>query len=535
MRMHTTEGAFYIVTKNIAITKDYAVTPPAIGSDEPNWTEGNFIPIGSKEVPFKGFLDGNDFTISGLNISGTIGNSSSKTVASYAGLFGYLASGSSVTDLIIDASTITGNQYTGAAVGYNEGTIKNCQLGKKGIVNGKTYTGGLVGYSTQPLSSLRNRGEVTGIAANTGGIVGYISAPGTALQYCQNEGTVIGNESTGGIVGKFVSDANATATIQESYNKGTVQAGPYHAGGIAGTASGSNLSITIDNCGNSGTVTGSGINGGIAGLLETSKATITKCNNTGSVFGSGAGGIVGNNQGTILYSYNSGSVKANSNAGGIAAYQQDSFGRVTKCYNEGTVSAKSYAGGIIGENGSKVDNCYNSGKVSGTNSIGGIAGKNTSTVTNVYCSGTVTGDNGVGSLVGRNAGTISNAYWLENIGSSSTGMTDSGGSQSLVKKVTHEELSGQIKIKTQDGYRLLTDIMNDNNKTSIDIANKTKPDPVWEYLYTITEPDTGSETTVISDGGGIATPVEYNATDVKGNTIKAEDFNTKYLYPSIIN
>ncbi len=535
MKMHVTEGAFYILTKNIAITKDYAVTPPAVGSDEPNWTEGNFAPIGSKEVPFKGSLDGNEYTISGLNVSGTVGTGSKKTVASYAGLFGYLASGSSVTDLIIDAATIMGNQYTGAVVGYNEGTIKNCQLGKKGIVNGRTNTGGLVGYSTQPLSSLRNRGEVTGTAANTGGIVGYISAPGTALHYCQNEGTVVGNESTGGVVGKFISSADEASNIKECYNKGTVQSGAYQAGGIAGTASGENYGIIISDCSNSGVVTGAGVNGGIAGLLETKKATVTDCKNMGTVSGYGAGGIVGSNRGVISYCYNSGTVKAKLDAGGITAHQNNGEGRVTKSYNEGTVYAKSYAGGIIGENNSKVDNCYNSGKVSGEDNIGGIAGANTKAVTNVYGSGIVTGDYIVGILVGRNVGTLSNSYWLDSAGTLSIGLADHTSSQSLVKRVAHEELSGQIKIKTQDGYRLLVDVMNDNNITSTDIANKTRPNPVWEYLYAVAEPASGAVMTVISDGGGIVPPIGYDTADIKGNTIKAEDIKMKYLYPSIKN
>jgi len=535
MRMHTSEGAFYVLTKNIAITEDYTTTPPAVTSDEANWTGGNFQPIGSKEMPFKGSLDGNDYTISGLNISGTIGKNSDKTGASYVGLFGYLASGSSVTDLIIDASTITGNQYTGAIAGYNEGTIKDCQLDKKGIVNGTSYTGGLVGYSTQPLSSLRNRGTVTGILAYTGGIAGSVSTPGTAMIYCQNEGTVSGNESTGGVVGKFASASGSIASIKECYNKGSVQAGAYNAGGIAGTASGSNMSITIEDCGNSGTVTGSGINGGIAGTLEDDNATVTKSNNTGTVSGNGAGGIVGNNQGVVSYSYNTGTVKANIDGGGIAAYQQDGDGRITKCYNEGAVSSKSYAGGIIGENDSKVDNCYNSGKVSGTNSIGGIAGKNTSTVTNVYCSGTVTGSNGVGTLVGRNDGTLSNSYWLETTGSSEIGMNDSGSRQTLVFKITHEELSGQTKIKTSNGYEMLINVMNASNTSNANIVNKTNPEPVWEYLYTIVESATEPGTTVVSNGGGVVPPIQYETTDIKGNIIKAEDLTTKYLYPSIIN
>ena len=526
MRMHVTEGAFYVLTKNIAVTKDYATTLPAVTSDESNWTSGNFQPIGSKESPFKGSFDGNDYTISGLNISGTIGRTSDEKGASYAGLIGYLASGSSVTDLMIDASTITGNQYTGAIAGYNEGSIKNCQLDKKGIVNGATYTGGLVGYSTQPLSSLRNRGTVVG-KVNTGGVAGYLSTAGVALLYCQNEGSVDGYEKTGGVVGSVISSSDGASTVRECYNKGEVKTDSYNAGGIAGFVGGESGTITITDCSNSGEITGAGVNGGIAGLTDSSRVTVIKCSNTGSVEGSGAGGIVGANRGEISNCYNSGTIKANLYGGGIAAYQEDGKGRVTKSYNEGIVSAVSGGGGIVGENGNKIDNCYHSGKVSGENYIGGVAGKNIGTITNSYSAGYASGENGIGTLVGRNVGTLSNSYWLETTGSSAVGLSDNNNGQSNVMKVTSEELSGQLKIKTMNGYELLTNVMNANNAT----PNNKLPEPVWEYLYTVI----GSGDAIVSDGGGIVPPIGNGSFESKGNTISSEDLNSKYLYPSIIN
>ncbi|MBR0599197.1 S-layer homology domain-containing protein [Sinanaerobacter chloroacetimidivorans] len=538
IRMHVTEGAFYILTKDIAITKDFVTAAPAIASGEDDWSAGNFQPIGSKAIPFKGCLDGDGHTISGLNITGTVGGSkgsggSGKPAASYAGLFGYVGQGGSVEDLTINSSSITGNQYTGSIAGYTEGTIKNCRLGSKGTVNGSTNTGGIVGFSTATLTSLKNQGTVTGKSANTGGIAGAVNAPGTALISCQNEGTVNGNERTGGIVGSFASAAGESSVIKECYNKGTVNAGPYNAGGIAGAASGSNYSIQIESCGNSGTVTGSGVNGGIAGLLETSKATVTQSQNSGTVAGNGAGGIVGNNQGIISYCYNSGTVEANLDGGGIAAYQQNGMGKISKCYNEGKVTAKSFAGGITGENESKIDNSYNSGKINGTNYIGGIAGKNLGTITNVYGAGKVTGENGAGSLVGRNAAALSNSFWLDTTGTAGVGLSDGTASQQLVKKVTHEELSGQTRIKTSNGYELVVDVMNANNKTSADVINKTEPAAVWKYLYSVTSGSTGGNT-VISDGGGIVAPIEVPSDDSTGNTIASEDLETKYLYPAII-
>lgn len=531
MRLHTSEGAFYILTKNIAITKDYTPSPPPSTSTDDDWSAGNFQPIGSKAAPFKGNLDGDGFTISGLNIIGKYGTGkgSDRPAANYTGLFGYLANGSGVTDVIIDASTMEGNQYTGAIAGYSEGAVKDCQLGKKGIVKGAAFTGGLIGSSTQPLSSLRNMGKVTGTQSNTGGIVGYIGTGGKALVYCQNEGEVSGKDKTGGIAGTVISSVDTDAAVSECYNKGEVKGDSYNAGGIAGLASGGNNLVTIENCGNSGEVGGTGVNGGIAGLSDSDKVTITDCMNTGTVEGSGAGGIVGNNKGRIILSYNSGTVKGELDGGGIAAYQKNDEGYISKCYNEGNVSSESCAGGIIGENDSNLDNCYNSGKVRGTSFIGGIAGINEGSVANVYGAGTVTGDNGLGSLVGRNSGYMTNAYWLNLSSTLGVGLEDNPSREKGVRKVTNEELSGQKKISTTDGYTMLIEQMNANNASG---SSKT-PDAVWKYLYKISVPAPGS-TTVVSDGGSIVPPLTIQSQDSTGNTIDPSDLTTKYLYPSII-
>lgn len=532
MRMHTTEGAFYILTRNIAVTKDYVTSPPPATSGEDDWSGGNFQPIGTKAEPFKGSLDGDGHIISGLTIIGKSGTAkgTDKAATSYTGLFGYLASGSSVTDLIIDASNITGSQYTGAIAGYNEGAVTDCQTGKRVKIEGASFTGGLVGYSAKPLSSLRNTGTVTGSQSNTGGIVGYISASGKALLYCQNEGEVTGRDKTGGIAGTFLSGIDDSATAQECYNKGTVESESYNAGGIAGLASGGNNTITIEKCSNSGTVKGSGVNGGIAGVLDSKKAVITKSTNDGDVEGNGAGGIVGNNQGKISFCYNTGNVEAKLDGGGIAAYQQDGDGSITKCYNEGSVYADSCAGGIAGTNGTYIDNSYNSGKVRGNSFIGGIAGKNTGKITNVYVAGTVTGDTAKGSLAGRNSGYITNAYWLESSASLDVGLEDNANRRQGVRKVTHEELSGQKKISMTEGFIMLIDLMNSNNSTG---SNKN-PDDVWKYTYKISVPAPGNNT-VISDGGGIVPPLTMPSLDSTGNIIDPSDLQTKYLYPRIIN
>jgi|GEM_PF-1222777 The GLUG motif./S-layer homology domain. len=518
MRLHTTEGAFYILEKNIAITGDYTTTAPADIGD-PDWREGNFEPIGSKQTPFQGNLDGNGFTISGLNIIGTEGHGDSKRATEYAGLFGYLAKGSGVADLTIDASNITGSRYVGGVAGYSEGSVKDCTLGKKGIINGSSDTGGLVGSSIAPLSSLRNLGKVTGSKINTGGIVGSISAPGTALRDCQNEGAVTGIERTGGIAGSFNSSLDSESVIKDCDNSGTVSGGNYQAGGIAGYAEAGYYKATIDSCTNTGEVTGEGTNGGIAGLLSNEKTLINQCKNDGSVEGGNAGGIVGNNQGVISNCYNSGSVNADIDGGGIAAYQSEGKGEITKCYNEGSVLASSYSGGITGENASEITYSYNSGKVRGQGNSGGISASNTGTVKYVYGAGVVTGDKNSGSLFGRNSGVLDTAFWLNSTNALGTGLKDSTANEKNVIKVTPEELSGQKKIKTFNGYEMLIDILNAKAEN-------------WKYLYEILIPAPGGKT-VLSDGGSIVNPLEVPSTDDTGNTIEPSDLSSKYLYPVI--
>ena len=520
IRMHVTEGAVYILKKNIAITADYEPKAPADWHDT-DWSPGNFAPIGTKEVPFVGKLDGNGYTISGLNISGTEGSGNSKRAANYTGLFGYLAKGSEVKNLTIDASNIDGGQYTGAIAGYSEGRIENCELGIKGNIKGQKYTGGLAGFSTGQMKKLANKGSVSGVESDTGGITGAIMTAGTAMIDCRNYGTVSGRDRTGGIVGAYLASADGTSLIKDSQNRGTVNGSSYQSGGIAGYVGAGYYNTSIENCVNTGEVTGTGINGGIVGWLSEGKSAIAYCSNSGTVEGSGAGGIVGKCEGTIRYCYNSGTVNADVSGGGIAAYHLESDGKIELCYNEGNVIANSYSGGIAGESSARIENVYNSGKVRGSGTGGGIAGQNKGSIVNAYGAGTVTSEKNSGSLIGRNSGSLTNSFWLNTSSSTVVGLDDYGTGQQSVFKVAHEELSGQKKIKTLKGYEMLIDLLNSKQE-------------VWEYRYKIAVP-APNNTSIISDGGSIVTPIEVPSEDNTGNTIDPADINSKYLYPVLID
>lgn len=530
MRLHTSEGAFYLLTKDIKITSDFAITVPKSGSDETNWSGGNFEPIGTKANPFKGHLKGDRHTISGVTITGgTVGIVGKESgVGFYTGLFGWVGENASVESLTIDSSTMTGGEYTGGIAAYNLGAIKNCILAKDVTVTGNNYTGGVVGYSESALVSNINKGVVVGKSSNTGGIVGSAKA---TLESCANLGKVTGNEKTGGVAGTVMFEKERTLSVISCSNSGEIKGGAYQAGGVVGLVDASAGTITVEKCYNKGLVSGNGLNGGIVGQAKNGKALITQCYNEGTVTGDSGGGIIGSNEGTLQYSYNLGAVAGNVDAGGIAALQVSEESKITKCYNTGSVTANSFAGGIVGTNGTRVNNCYNAGSIKGTNSIGGIAGKNEGTIENVYGAGTVTASNGAGSLVGRHVGTLKNAYWLQDSCSSNIGMLEQGAIQQIVKKVTKEELSGQKKLKTANGYEMMTDVLNAGNVTT---SNKN-PAVVWQYQYKTTSQASSGTTNILSDGGGVVKPLEEYLTDETGNTIAPSDLESGYLYPMLLN
>lgn len=100
----------------------------------------NFTAIGtSSSYNFQGTFDGDNKTISGINI-----NSSN----SYQGLFGYLGEGGTVKNVVLYNSTITGGaEDVGGIVGACKGTLTGC-FAKNVTVNSSSgkYYGAVCGY-----------------------------------------------------------------------------------------------------------------------------------------------------------------------------------------------------------------------------------------------------------------------------------------------------------------------------------------------------------------------------------------------------
>ncbi len=216
----------------------------------------SFTPIGTELSQFKGSINGNGCTISGLVIPDQ----------KYSGLFGNLGSGANIYDLTVNG-TCSGTSTNSHAVlaGHVSGTVTITNCTTKGSVTAGIQVGGLVGFAdgaTLTISGCRNEATVTGTSITT-----------------DSSGNT--RSCVGGLVG--YANATSTVTINGSSNSGAIT-GQRGIGGLVGF---SYSTLTIGNtsaCENSGTING-GINvGGIVGYMA--KGSVINARNTGSVIGS---------------------------------------------------------------------------------------------------------------------------------------------------------------------------------------------------------------------------------------------------------
>ena len=283
------EGEAYLY-KYIVLTAD-------IDLANKEWT-----PIGNHSNPFKGNFNGNNHTVTGMQISGELDR---------VGLFGECIKfnvDSAIKNITVKDSVICGINFVGAIVGYAEGiNIENCRsIGN--TINGKTDVGGICGkiggYSVGKVSQCYNSSKVTG-RVRVGGIAGM----GGIAENCLNTGeiTIIDKayqSACGGIFGIF-DDTTASASITACVNLGKVSGGESF-GGIVGSTD-SKSTGHISNCYyNMDAITG-GFDAGTAltagqlcgalpdglnstiwkeGSVDTSTAAAT---DTGSRFGTAAG------------------------------------------------------------------------------------------------------------------------------------------------------------------------------------------------------------------------------------------------------
>ncbi|MBQ9080913.1 MAG: hypothetical protein IJY27_07585 [Clostridia bacterium] len=259
-------------------------------------------PIGNyanKTEIFKGHLDGDGYTVSGLNV-----NSGS----TYAGLFGRIVSatvknlnvkGVLVTSVVLDKTT-----YVGGIVAYGiDGTqVINCTAEIE-LVKGTTV-GGVIGRMQNTSANAEwNKvtgcffsGNVEGVSIKNsfaGGIIGVAGA--AVVSYCGNSGDVTSpGATTLGLAGGVVACQGAesvTAHIRNCFNTGNISitstCSSTFAGGIVGRAA--HVQDFIDmadvaNCFSVGSVTvkdenGQDVDGAAGSLIGHIRylATVSNC------------------------------------------------------------------------------------------------------------------------------------------------------------------------------------------------------------------------------------------------------------------
>ena len=113
-------------------------------------------------------------------------------------------------------------------------------------------------------------------------------------------------------------------------------------------------------------------------VAEGRNITVKSVYNSAAINGKkNSGGIVGVASGSVVNSYNIGTINSNSAqfAAGIIGYVIGSNSLIKNCYNSAKVSGGAESSGITGGNIGKIINTYNLGAISATSYASGIAGQ----------------------------------------------------------------------------------------------------------------------------------------------------------------
>lgn len=203
-----------------------------------------------------------------------------------------------------------------------------------------------------------------------------------------NNGSVSGNNNTGGLIG---------------VNSGTISGSTLANTGYVNAGSGENVGGLIGK--NTGSV--------IGGRNEAGTMYVHKIYNNGRVSGgTNVGGLIGNNEGKLTAGYNTGNVNGQQNIGGIAGTNSGSISEVFNTVMTGdaeatgSISGVDNVGGLVGHNEKKgtLTDAYNTTAVNGGGVKGNAVGTNDGAVKNVYAWNTN------GKLIGGGSGTKENTY-----------------------------------------------------------------------------------------------------------------------------
>ncbi|MBQ8287538.1 MAG: leucine-rich repeat protein, partial [Clostridia bacterium] len=314
---------------------------------------------------FSGIFDGGGHTISGLYTADG---------SDYLGLFGACQNAVlrniTLSELYVEGADQVGG-LSGSLCANSNLTVSNCSV--QGTVMGNEWIGGLIGYAEASqngkltVSSCSFSGKLNGSVA-VGGILGGSGDHGGVLQLsgCVNNGQITADSAVGGIAGRLCGNNDQISSCKSN---GAISADT-DLGGIAGLINPTSGIITVSNCQNGGTLLSGSTAGGIVGRAlmegEYSALELLSCRNVGELIGGQAvGGIIG----TCKLSGTENHVNLTGNK------------------NSAAIRGKAQVGGVIGfamaDAGSlSVGVCENYGSVTASDSYaGGIAGYGESAAT----------------------------------------------------------------------------------------------------------------------------------------------------------
>lgn len=434
------------------LSDNYTLTQNIDCEETATWNGGTgFFPIGNPEFRFTGNFFGQGHKISNLHIARDM---------DFAGLFGVIDDGATVTNLNLYNFDISASDFVGALAGASAGTITNTY--STGSIEGEYFVGGLIGMhedlnffliaNSDELVAKNTTFSLVDLAKRVKSLLfketGKNSYPSTHSYPNRSENTGYLNMRN---TGSFKAEtAIVIDPIINSHSNATVH-GLYTVGGLVGLN------------GYEGTITGSYATGNVT---------------TGSSVNSYAGGLVGVNIGFIDLSFATGSVTGDSvNSyilGGLAGgnfnmlINSSSFnvgvkirpdGIISKSYATGSVIGGASVGGFVGDNGGTIQNCFSKGSVSATDNAGGFDGETDGLIFNSYTVGSVTSHVGprqinntssgvhtndlganIGSFLGNLyvGGSLTNSFWNTDIPSPGVACGNSDCSADVFGKTTSQ-------------------------------------------------------------------------------------------------
>lgn len=206
-------------------------------TDNLDFANSEFAPIGSATFPFAGYYNGGKYQISNIRIKQNTNN---------VGLFASVTSDGVIENLKVVNAEIEGEYNVGAIVGTNRGKVIGCI--STANVSGSGSVGGIVGLNAVggQVIECGNLGIVSSIKIDgmyVGGIAGINNA---LIQDCYNHGNINSDQNaeviySGGIVG--LNDGTShIAEINHCYTIGKIT------GKARGQIAGDNLNGKISDC-----------------------------------------------------------------------------------------------------------------------------------------------------------------------------------------------------------------------------------------------------------------------------------------------